>query len=380
MRMKRALALAALAAVIILLLAGCYKEVSSFHAEDAPSEQEPVVQPIKEPEPPPEPELNFTALQAVANHIDETRLFDTYRHLSDTIGNRFSGTQGNNAACDYITGQLEQYGYESGRTLYTQGFYSRAEVKEPIETRGDFIETAASNPKYYFTRNIVATLPSSVPDAPIIIVECHYDSVSTPGAIDNASGVAAVLELARVFEEGAYNSGCELRFCFFSGEEQGFYGASAYLARIEDKEFERLLAAFIVDMAICGVNDAPKVFTVGTLAAFDENGAYIKSAPDKPVDNRISKLAARVTENEYPNGVELLSPFHAARNDIIPFYRNGIEAACLSWRELDENGKVVAPIYMHTNNDTVANTSFETLMITTRVSAQTLAAYISLYI
>ena len=67
------------------------------------------------------------------------------------------------------------------------------------------------------------------------ILSAHYDSFSwttsqvrAPGADDNASGVAAVLEAARVL------SACDfphsLLFLFFAGEEQGLVGSRAYAA------------------------------------------------------------------------------------------------------------------------------------------------------
>jgi Zn-dependent M28 family amino/carboxypeptidase len=53
-----------------------------------------------------------------------------------------------------------------------------------------------------------------------------------PGANDNASGVAVVLELARILSkiELEYN----IQFAFFSGEEQGLWGSRSYAQHIKD--------------------------------------------------------------------------------------------------------------------------------------------------
>ena len=58
------------------------------------------------------------------------------------------------------------------------------------------------------------------------IVGAHYDSVSNPGADDNASGVALVLEAARILSQ--YDSAYTIRFIAFDREEQGLHGSSAY--------------------------------------------------------------------------------------------------------------------------------------------------------
>lgn len=66
--------------------------------------------------------------------------------------------------------------------------------------------------------NIEAELPGRRPDAPLLIVGAHYDSVSgCPAANDNASGVAALLVLAR--ELAARPVGRTLRFVAFVNEE-----------------------------------------------------------------------------------------------------------------------------------------------------------------
>jgi Zn-dependent M28 family amino/carboxypeptidase len=74
-------------------------------------------------------------------------------------------------------------------------------------------------------RNFTVVVPAARPDAPVLVVGAHYDSApETRGADDNASGTAAVLELARRFE-GRTGGGVELRFAAFSTEEPPFFGS-----------------------------------------------------------------------------------------------------------------------------------------------------------
>ncbi|HMD61909.1 MAG TPA: M20/M25/M40 family metallo-hydrolase [Opitutaceae bacterium] len=91
------------------------------------------------------------------------------------------------------------------------------------------------NPDVAQVTNIVATLPGADPDSEgrILVVCAHYDSRVTnpadaaspaPGADDDASGTAAVLELARVLSH--FKFAATIVFAAFSGEEQGLFGST----------------------------------------------------------------------------------------------------------------------------------------------------------
>jgi Zn-dependent M28 family amino/carboxypeptidase len=91
----------------------------------------------------------------------------------------------------------------------------------------------------------VATLPGTQPESRdrIYIVGSHYDSCSSnllnfespaPGADDDASGVAAVLELARVMSHYEFNA--TIVFMAVAGEEQGRYGSAHWAADAKQKK------------------------------------------------------------------------------------------------------------------------------------------------
>ena len=94
--------------------------------------------------------------------------------------------------------------------LTTQGYtVERQEVLDPAE-------------------NLIVTLPAASPDAPILIIGAHYDTVSrSPGADDNASGVAALLELARAFSEEPPARSIEIRMVFYANEEPPYFQTGA---------------------------------------------------------------------------------------------------------------------------------------------------------
>ncbi len=75
--------------------------------------------------------------------------------------------------------------------------------------------------------NWILNLPGLDPHRPPILVGAHYDSVpGSPGADDNATGIAVLLELARAFAEQPGKS--PLRLAAFDLEESGFVGSGHY--------------------------------------------------------------------------------------------------------------------------------------------------------
>ena len=113
------------------------------------------------------------------------------------------------------------------------------------------------------TANIVASLPGTDPALAreVVVVGAHYDALGRtgqgslddahptalhPGADDNASGTAAVLELARAFA-AAGGTPRTLVFALFSGEEMGLLGSGAYV-RQPPLPLERTVAMVNLDM------------------------------------------------------------------------------------------------------------------------------------
>ena len=79
-------------------------------------------------------------------------------------------------------------------------------------------------------RNVIARLRSRQDD-PLIILGAHIDSVQgTPGADDNASGVAVLLEAARLLAQANLQS--ELLFCAFNLEELNMIGSTAFARKL----------------------------------------------------------------------------------------------------------------------------------------------------
>ena len=75
------------------------------------------------------------------------------------------------------------------------------------------------------SQNVVLTVPGQSDE--VIVVGAHYDSVLYPGASDNASGVALILESAmRMINADNYYT---IKYIFFGSEEVGLYGVLNYV-------------------------------------------------------------------------------------------------------------------------------------------------------
>jgi Peptidase family M28 len=93
--------------------------------------------------------------------------------------------------------------------------------------------------------NIFAERPGTDKAAGTILVGAHYDTVSvSPGADDNGSGVAVVLEIARLF--ASRPTPRTLQLALFDKEETGLLGSKAFVAK--KSNLKNLRGAIVMDM------------------------------------------------------------------------------------------------------------------------------------
>lgn len=85
-----------------------------------------------------------------------------------------------------------------------------------------------------------------------VVICAHYDAISNnpyvfaPGADDNGSGAASVLEVIRILSN--YNFEKTIRFIFFSGEEQGLLGSYYYCSLARYIHRDSIISAINIDM------------------------------------------------------------------------------------------------------------------------------------
>ena len=118
-----------------------------------------------------------------------------------------------------------------------------------LPTDSDYFSFGSS--PQYTTSNVIATIPGKTAPERVVIISAHYDSYSNermtlaPGADDNASGTAAVMELARVM--AGYRFDYTVKFIAWGAEEWGLVGSRHYAAEARQRG-ERIIAALNLDM------------------------------------------------------------------------------------------------------------------------------------
>ena len=103
-----------------------------------------------------------------------------------------------------------------------------------------------AEPRQVSVPNLIATQRGLAEPGEAVELCAHYDTVVfSPGADDNSSGVAALLEVARVLAGAPTRR--TLRFCFFGAEEVGLAGSAAHVEALRADEQTRVVAALHLD-------------------------------------------------------------------------------------------------------------------------------------
>ncbi len=165
-----------------------------------------------------------TAFQAALESIRDDQVEGYVTRLADDkVEGREAGTPGGHSAADYLVEQLRKLQLEAGGE------------------DGSFLQPFADG-----YRNVVARLSGrdTGPERQTLIVCAHYDHIGRGsqktslgkvgeihnGADDNASGVAAVLEIAEAFSQLPAPPRRNILFAFWDAEEKGLLGSKHWLA------------------------------------------------------------------------------------------------------------------------------------------------------
>lgn len=168
-------------------------------------------------------------LRDLLRAVDQRRIEAIVRRLAafgtrHTLSAQDDPERGIGAARDWIYDQMREYAAASGgrMTVELQSYVQQPASRIPVPTR---------------ITNVVATLRGETSPNRTYVVTGHYDSRATnvmdaesdaPGADDDASGVAVVMELARLM--ATRRTAATIVFAAVAAEEQGLYG-SAHLAQ-----------------------------------------------------------------------------------------------------------------------------------------------------
>jgi len=135
------------------------------------------------------------------------------------------------------------------------------------------------------SQNVIGTLEGTHPEQGIVYIGGHYDSVSAgPGANDDASGVAGVLEAARVLNTKGHRTKATLKLIAFGSEETGLDGSYNYVDANFDEVSTKGLGMVNLDMIAVG--DFLQIGNIGgggdTLEDYTEGKATAMGMPWEP--------------------------------------------------------------------------------------------------
>ncbi|WP_199200269.1 M20/M25/M40 family metallo-hydrolase [Adhaeribacter arboris] len=278
--------------------------------------------------------------QNLENTVRKLVSFETRHSLSSTTDKK----RGIGAARNWVESEFQKaVAASGGRLTVTQDKYL---VKADGRRIPADVEMA----------NVMATLKGTDPsDNRIFIVSGHIDSRNTdvmdvkgqaPGANDDGSGVAAVIELARIMAARTFPA--TIIFVAVQGEEQGLYGAK-HLAERAKKESWNLVALLNNDMIGNSFSDETnlrdnthvRIFSEGVPALETEEMAALRKSIGGENDSRSRQLARYLKEmsERYVPQLEVVLNYRTDRflrgGDHTPFSQAGFTAVRIC--EMNEN-------------------------------------------
>lgn len=203
-------------------------------------------------------------------------------------------------------------------------------------------------------KNVIATKQGVSDSQKYVVVCAHYDDMpsgtTAPGADDNASGTATVIELARVFSN--YNFNYSIKFICFDEEEQGLIGSNYYATQARNRN-DSIIAVINLDMT-----------------AYDFNNDGVVDVHSKNVANT-PQIASEWINNVYQYGISLTPRLVASQpySDHDSFLRKNYGAILVIEYDYEFN-----PRY-HTVNDRFQYLNMDYAHKIAQVTAATAAEY-----
>jgi len=205
--------------------------------------------------------------------------------------------------------------------------------------------------------NLIATKTGiQYPDQHYIIC-AHYDAITyttpmtlAPGADDNGSGTAAVIEAARIFKD--YDFNYSVKFILFPGEEQGLYGSEAYATNAAATG-EQILGVLNMDMIAWDS---------------DDDGIVEIHAGIMPGSQAIGiQMVANINNFGLSLTAEYKTSNSSSSSDHSPFWNNGFPAIMHIEDFQDFNA------YYHSDNDLLIHMNLPYFLDNAKLTIGTLA-------
>ena len=300
----------------------------------------------------PRPARRDPAVARMLAEVDARNIERVIRKLvsfgtRNTLSAQDNPARGIGAARDYLRDEFQKIAAASGGRM-------TVELQSFEQQPGRFQRIARATR----VTNVVARLPGTQPASVerVYVISGHYDSMCTsptdaecdaPGANDDASGVAAVVEAARVMSSRRFEA--TIIFMAVAGEEQGLVGATHFAeqAKKNNLNIEAMFTNDIVGNTLGGngVRDRRtlRVFAEGVPTAETEEEARTRRSVGGENDSPARQLARFVEETAegYLPGFDVRVVYRRDRylrgGDHIPFLEQGYAAVRFSEPNEDYN-------------------------------------------
>jgi len=273
-------------------------------------------------------EIKADTMEAIVRKLVS---FGTRHSLSDTK----SDSRGVGAAQRWIKAEFDKYAKGSGGRLTSSIDYYW------VKGDGKRITTDSK------LANVMAVLKGTDPkDKRVLIISGHMDSrasdvmnskIDAPGANDDASGVAALMELSRIMSKRAFP--CTLIFVALTGEEQGLLGARhlADSAKVAGWKVTAMLNNDMIGNSLSSGtnlrdNTRVRVFSETIPYLETEDEAKMRKATNRDNDSPSRQLARyiKTVTNQYVDQLDIDLVYRNDRflrgGDHTPFLQNGFTA------------------------------------------------------
>lgn len=259
----------------------------------------------------------------------------------NTLSEQDNPVRGIGAARDWIFAEFQKVSADCGNCLTVE--------------KQTFLQPKANRvPEPTNLTNVIATLKGTTNADRVYVVSGHYDSMCTsptdakcdaPGANDDASGTAAVIELARVMSKRKFDA--TIVFMTVPGEEQGLLGAAYFAeqAKIKAMDIEGMFTNDIVGGVTTQKNspnrNRVRVFSEGVPSNETESQANTRRSVGGENDSASRQLARYIKEqsDKYFKNFKVWMIYRRDRygrgGDHIPFLERGFTAVRIT--EVDED-------------------------------------------
>lgn len=289
----------------------------------------------------PDPEIAKMVKEVSAKNIEATIRKLVSFSTRSTLSDQNDPKRGIGAARDWIYGEFQKISSDCGNCLTVE--------------KQSFLQPKANRvPEPTTLTNVVATLKGTTDPDRVYVISGHYDTMCSsptngtcdaPGANDDGSGTAAVIELARVMSKGKFDA--TIVFMTVAGEEQGLLGSTYFAQQAVEKKMN--IEGMLDDDIVGGVTsqkDSPnrnkvRVFSEGVPTNETEQQARIRRSVGGENDSPSRELARFIKErsDRYLKNFKVWMIYRRDRylrgGDHIPFLERGYTA--VRFTEADED-------------------------------------------